>query len=232
MGDSWDDEEFEVPVIAANAISAPTNWDDEEDEVVLDAPVVAKPSATQMEAQLKKLQEEELAFQTKMKLSMLEKETPDEKKLRERRQVEEADNELAGELFSKPTTKASSSTKGLGIGSTVLKTKTDHLTFGTTIAQKLNDSSAYNVAAFYKNLAKTLRNSSMTAEVLDDILSDIQKIRDKHAAETVVQKKVEKKSKKSVKAEEKRHDDIFGWPSNVDKYEDRYGGMEDDKGRS
>ena len=232
MGDSWDDEEFEVPDLGGNAapFSAPVNWDDE-DEVEIDKIVVAKPSAAQVEAQLKKAEEDELAFQTKMKLSLLEKETKDERKLRERRQVEEADNELAGELFSKPSSSKtiSSSKPSIGIGSTILKTKQDHLSFGTTIAQKLEGSTAFNVAAFYKNLSKCLKdNKGLTTEILDEILGDITKIRTKHAAAmvTVIQK--EKKTKSQVKKENDKHAEIFGSSTYADKYEDEYGGMEDD----
>jgi hypothetical protein len=165
-----------------------------------------------------------------MKAAELANETPDERRIRERRQVEEADNELAGELFDTQSQKSGSVVGSVsaakGLGALSLKTKQDHTTFGTATASKLSDSSTFNVGAFFKSLVKVLDGPTVTAETLDDILADITKMRDAKvkAAKAVVGKK----SKKEIKGIEKKHNDVFGGSSYVDKYEDSYGGMEDD----
>eukprot|EP01034_Spumella_vulgaris_P032127 gene32127-39681_t len=90
MGDSWEDEEFDVPAFVAPVVKG--GWEDE-DEVVEE--VVAKPTAAQIEAAAKKVRDEEIAFAAKVAKLNIEKETPAQKKLRERLQAEEADSELA-----------------------------------------------------------------------------------------------------------------------------------------
>ena len=227
MGDSWDDEEFEIPTIAAAPVIAAVNWDDEEDNVVVDEDIVSKPSASQVAAQKKKAAEEELTFQTKMKLSLLENETPDQKKLRERRQLEEADAELSSELFTKTKkSTASSSTTGGGIGSIVLKTMGDHSTFGNTIAAKLKDSSAFNVGAFYKSLNKVL-DKEISLEVIEEIYQTVSRIRDAKLKEKPANAPlVKKKSKKDLAKDKQAHDDKFGGSSKD--YDDTYDNLEDD----
>ena len=187
MGD-WDDDNFTVPdLLKKLPVVVPTSWEDEEDEALVEPEVKSsKLTPVQIESNKKKLIEEELAFQTKLKLSVLANETPEERKAREKRQVEEADNELTGELFdtggSKSPTKTKEGTSDVstikGIGSTVLKTKQDHVNFGSTISKKLSDSSAFNIAAFYKSLSKVLESPSMTSEVIEEIFSEISKIKE------------------------------------------------------
>lgn len=164
-----------------------------------------------------------------MKLAEISNETADERKLRERRQVEEADAELAGELFGgnkKGGAAPVSISAAKGIGALSLKTKQDHTSFGSATASKLSDSTTFNIGAFFKTVVKVLDNPSVTAETVEEILADLNKIKETKvkAAKTVVGKK----SKKDIKALEKKHDDVFGGSSKVDKYEEAYGGMEDD----
>jgi hypothetical protein len=197
----------------------------------LAVPVVpAAPTAAQIEAARKKAQQAEEALSAKMKAAELANETPDERRIRERRQVEEADNELAGELFDTQSQKSGSVVGSVsaakGLGALSLKTKQDHTTFGTATASKLSDSSTFNIGAFFKSLVKVLDGPNVTAETLDDILADVTKMRDAKvkAAKAVVGKK----SKKEIKSIEKKHNDVFGGSNYVDKYEDTYAGMEDD----
>jgi hypothetical protein len=229
-GDSWEDDEFEVPTIQSS-ITVPTSWDDETDEVIIDEDIVSKPSIPQLVAHKKRTEEKEIVFQTKMKLSMLENETHDEKKLRERKQVEEADTELVGELFAKTSTVKSLNTTNIysnaGIGSIILKTKQDHINFGSTISKRLDDSSAFNIGAFYKSLSKTLENSTITLEVLDEIRDTITKIRDTKMKDTIVTTKVTtKKSKKEIKKAIEKHNDVFGGIDDIE-YHDKYDNLED-----
>jgi hypothetical protein len=231
MGD-WDDDEFEVPVFVAPVVKG--GWEDE-DEVVEE--VVVKTTAAQVEAAAKKVRDDEIAFAAKVAKLNMEKETPEQKKLRERLAGEEADNQLAGELFqtagSAPKTVKSAdlgASLSKGLGSIALKTKQDHMSFGTTVSQKLSTSSAFNVAGFYKTLAKTLEAPTMTSEVLDEILAEINKIRDnklKTEKPAVNKAANAKKSKAALAAVAKAHSDKYGGSDDVDKY-DHYNDMEDD----
>lgn len=223
MTDSWEDDEFEVPTLGK--IEPPSNWDDEEDLVEVEKNIITTPSESQLLAQQRKAAEAEQALAAKLKNAELANETAEQKKLREKRQVEEADHEITGELFGVGGSKLRGDDAGSsrGIGAISLKSKQDHTSFGNTIAQKLSDSSAFNTAAFYKSLSKCLQQDTMTTQVLDEILNDIKKIRDAKAkVEKPAAVAVAKKSKKAIKAEEKRHADIFGGCDGVDDhgYED------------
>jgi hypothetical protein len=165
-----------------------------------------------------------------MKMAEIANETADERKLRERRQVEEADAELAGELFDSRNQKGSAAAPTVsaakGIGALSLKTKQDHTSFGSATASKLSESTTFNIGAFFKTVVKVLDTQQVTAETVDEILADLMKIRDTKAkaAKTVVTKK----SKKDIKAQDRKHSDVFGGSETVDRYEEEYGGMEDD----
>lgn len=225
MGDSWEDEEFDVPTLAATSI--PNHWD-EEDEVVVEPVVVpTKPSAAQLAAAAKSADEAEKNLASKVKLASLKNETPAERKARIKQEEEQSNNELAGDLFNTTIDKSSSSARASkGLGAISLKTKQDHINFGNTITQKLSDSSAFNVGAFYKALSAVLETPAITSEVVDGILSDIQVIaKEKSAA---AQKSTKKQSKKAIKAAQQKHKDVFGAAEENDEYDDRYGGLEDD----
>lgn len=226
MADSWEDEDFEPKLGQAEP---PSNWDDEEDLVEVEKNYVATPSESQLQAQQRKAAEAERSLAAKLKNAELANETPEQKKLREKRQVEEADHEITGELFGAGASKFKSEdgSSSRGIGAITLKSKQDHTSFGNTIAQKLSDSSAFNTAAFYKSLSKCLQQDIMTTQVLDEILNDIKKIRDAKAkVEKPAAVAVAKKSKKAIKAEEKRHADIFGGCDGGDD-DHGYGDIED-----
>ena len=155
--DDWETADLKVKIPALNKKA----WDDEEDLVELDAPKPAVPSAATLEAAAKKKKEEEEKLAAALKFASLENETADERKLRERKQVEQADNDLTGELFGGKADGAgqkssSGSLAGLVAG-TALKSKDDHKNFGILCAKKMSDSTAFNVAAFYKSLAELPR---------------------------------------------------------------------------
>lgn len=234
MGDSWEDEDFEVPVIA----SAPTKkvWDDEEDEVEVEPDITTKPAQAQIDAAKKKAEKEEIALSNALQFALEEDLTPEERRRRERQKVEEADQEIASDLFSgsmkaKTEPKASASA---GLGGIPLKTKQDHQNFGIICSKKLTDSTPIMIGAYYKSLSEKVKDK-MTSETLDDVIALLTRVRDdKKKTEAAAAKKANattKKSKKELLAEKKKHDDIFG-PSDggnhiSDKY-DHYQDMEDD----
>lgn len=244
MGDSWDDEEFEVSTVfspTATTIQQITsnnsnNWDDEVDEVEADLNKLNhkdKPSQALLDANKKKAIDAEIAFESKMKQSILNNETMEERKARIKKEVEEGDQELAEELFDKKSSSATSSSNVVpsttmiskSLGSLTLKTKQDHNNLGSGTASKLSDSSTFHIGAFYKSLSKCLDNPVVTAETVDEIINDMIRIRDSKVK--AVKVTVVKKSKKVINSESKKHNDIFGGSDYVDKY-DKYNDMEDD----
>lgn len=168
--DDWDDEEFVVPVLASNASN--NNWDDEEQEEVK---VKSTLSAAQIKANAKKAHDEEVRLANVLKYAILEDETPEDKKVRERKQIEDADADLAGELFGKEKNSKSSNSVSSSIAGATLKSKLDHTNFGILCAKKLNDSTAFNVAAFYKSLTEKCQKN-LTSESCDEILAVFQKV--------------------------------------------------------
>ena len=242
MSDSWDDENFEIPPLPlaqANSLKIPANWEDDEEEDLLknelnQKVLPSKPSAAAIEAAERKAREDEIALQTKIKLSMQENETIEERRAREKKQVEESDTNLAGELFGSKKEKIADTSSVIvpkGIASTTLKTKQDHQTFGITVAQKLSDSSAFNIVAFYKSLSKSLESRTINSESIEEILSDIKRIKDeKLKLEKPAKQATTKKSKKEILEVEKKHGEMYGNPSKNSKLEkyDHYADMEDD----
>jgi hypothetical protein len=183
MSDSWEDfeDDFEAPAFAGGATKGA--WDDEEDQVEAEEELknaVVPLTAAQIEANKKKAEEADRALERKMQSAMLKDETSEERRLRVRKEVEEADSALAGELFapagapvkSVSSLGSSSASKGLGLA---LKTKDDHKAFGQLAVSRLADSSTFNVGAFYKSLNKCLNRSEVTYETLEEILEEMKK---------------------------------------------------------
>ena len=170
--DDWEDD-F-VP--AAPFANVKNDWEgeDEEEEV---AKVVV--SAASIEAAAKKAKEEEIRLANVLKFAVLEDESPDEKKARERKQIEDADAELAGELFGGKSAgiapKAAVSLSS-GIAASAVKSKSDHISFGTLVAKKLTDSNAFNVGVFYKQLTEKI-SKNLTLESCDEVLAILTKVR-------------------------------------------------------
>lgn len=178
MGDDWEDEVDDdfVPVVFKPAASK-TNWEDEDEEEVA---VKSAPSAAQVLAAAKKAKEEEIRMTNVLKFAILEDETPDEKRARERKQIEDADAVLAGDLFggksSGAVPKASSASFSSGIAAAPVKSKADHSSFGILCAKKLNDSNAFNIGVFYKSLTEKVQKN-MTTETCDELLLILTKVR-------------------------------------------------------
>lgn len=241
MADSWDDDDFVVPslgekVASIQIESSDKKWAEEEDELELEQKVVSSgPSAAQLEAQRKKEEQAEMALQMHLKFAALENETPQEKKLRERRQQEEADVAISGDLFGAqsvaPSTPGTSSTKGSAVGSGLgalsLKTKQEHVNFAVLCTKKMADSTPLNVAAFYKSLSEKVKDV-LPGETLDDVIALLTKVREDKKKVEAAAKKVVKKTKKELAAESARHNDVFGGSEGSTSKYDHYTGMEDD----
>jgi hypothetical protein len=241
MGD-WDDEdnwEADVNLDALDsklgAKSAKSAWDDEEDEVVIAAPEVAKPSQSTIAAKLKAMSAEEYKLNNSVKYAMQEEEGVEDKKSRERKEVEDADHALTEELMGggpKPVKKLSSlgsaSSGTGGLAAIPLNTKQEHITFGVTISKKLEKSTPLTVVAFMKSLCSNLPEC-MTTDSLDKILAVLNAERAaKRDKEGEVAKVKTGKSSKQIKNDQKRHNDVFGGIDKHDEYYEQYGHMEDD----
>lgn len=242
MADSWDDDDFVVPSlgekVASIQIDAGAKWTEEVDELELEQKVVsAGPSAAQIEAQRKKEEQAEMALQMHLKFSALENETPQEKKLRERKQQEDADAAISGDLFgagaqsAAPSTPGTSSTKGASVGSGLgalsLKTKQEHINFAVLCTKKMSESTPLNVAFFYKSLTDKVKDV-LPAETLDEVITLLTKVREEKKKVEAANKKVVKKTKKELAAESARHNDVFGGSEGASNKYDHYTGMEDD----
>jgi len=231
MGD-WDDDDWEAEVdlgaLDSKLGGAKEAWDDEEDEVEVVVPEVAQPSAATLAAKAKDLAIKDQTLQNQVKNALQEGEAADDRKLRERRQVEEADHALTEELMGGAPRKKATLGGPTGLAAIALNTKSEHTTFGITISKKLADSTPLTVVAFFKSLCERLP-ASMTTESLDQILSVLNEKRAvKKEKEGEVAKVKKGKSSKEVKKEKKRHADVFGGDDQLDDYYETYGSIEDD----
>ena len=231
----WDasDDEWEAPNLDLGLGDAKSggggDFDDEVDEVEIEKVEISVPSEATEAAKAKKIAQQEITLKNQVENALRENESAEDKKMRERKAVEDADNALTEELMgTKKTVKSLGSSTGLaGIP---LNTKAEHTSFGITISKRLSDSTPQYIGAFYKALTERLP-PKMTGEVLDDMLVVLTKVRDAKKAvegESAKSLKVSKASKKEIKAKEKRHKDVFGGTDAVDEYYEQYGNLEDD----
>mmetsp|Transcript_14486 Transcript_14486/g.31494 ORF Transcript_14486/g.31494 Transcript_14486/m.31494 type:complete len:237 (-) Transcript_14486:172-882(-) len=234
MSDDEDWESFSVPTFAAPAATAAAtsivlpssnlDGDEEEDLTLLEQPTTATPSASQQEAARKKAALEAEALASRVEFALLENETPEEKKVRELRQAQEAEarmvaNDLGGSAAA-PATKVSAVT---GIAAIPLKNKKDHETFAITVANKLGGSTSVCATAFMAELTNRVK-ANITTEGLDALLANLQAVRDSRKK---VEQVTNKKSKKEILKEQKAHADKYGG-ADEDDYYDSYAALEDD----
>lgn len=251
MSDDWEDEDF-VPILPNAGKIAGAG---EEDLLEKELAESSAPRPVDEAAIKRKEEAAEAAFKAKLQAAKEDNETPDQRRLRERRQIEEADHGLTNELFDKDqvaeTAKSSpkkapssaapaaaaavnpsrnfSSSGGSGLGSIPLASNQDHFEFGNLVSVKLSDSTSFNIGAFYKGLAKVFKQNNVSVETLDEILVELNKAREAKAAKDGPKKKgdVGKKSQKEVKKENKRHEELFGFAETNSKYSG-YDDIEDD----
>lgn len=176
MADDDDWESFSVPTFSAPAGASAVVVDDDEDLTLLEEPKIATPSASQQEAARKKAALEAEALASRVEFALLENETPEEKKVRERKQAEEAEahmvaNDLGGSVGAALATSRGSAVNG--IASIPLKNKKDHETFAITVANKLSGSTSVCTAAFVSELTNRLK-SNITTEGLETLLMSLQ----------------------------------------------------------
>lgn len=222
MADSWEDEEFE-PQLPSEKSEAPTSWEDEEEEDIPRVDLSKVGQKPQLSEAAKKRQEQKLAASKEARLAELldAEESAEDRKLRERRLIEEGDHALTDELFG-----SQRSEEGVVIK---LKDLKDHLALVQTINEKMVDSKKNHIVAFCKEL---LRSNEHNFEEKDcsDLILILQTQRDakQKANKKVVvpSKKANKgKSKKDLAEIQKKVEDNFGSATTggeYDHYEDQF----------
>ena len=229
--DDWENDD--APVLAPTVFKAPTAQsaplcgDDEEDLTLLQKPEVSAPSESQQAAARKKAQLEEEALASRIEFAKLENETPEERKIRERRQAEEAEarmmtGDLGGVAVEAPTTVSAAR----GIAAIPVKTREEHKDFALTVANKLSNSTAICTTAFMTDLTNKLQKN-MTIEGLDALLVTLKATRDARKKAVKVD---QRKTKKELRQEDEEHGDKYGraQKDEVEAYYDSYSQMEDD----
>jgi len=239
----WDDDDFEAPTVfdasAGPAVNA--KFEDEEDLALTEEVVLTGPASEALaSANAKKAAAEDARLALQLNETLLENETPEERKMRLRKQIEESDAQNTADLFggvgetnAAPKAKAAnkSASGGSGMGGFNLKNKQDHVNFAISMSQKLQKSTPFCLAAFYSELngrlAGNLDAAALTSAItLLTTLHD-EKKKKEDATAAPPQKKKATKHEKAMK--ERKHADMFGGGfDQKDEYEDQYGGMEDD----
>ena len=236
MGDSWEDEEFEIPTL--NAAPADNSnkvvWDDEEVVVQPVQSLPAAPTAAQIEAARKKKEEEAEKAALKIQFAQQMNESTADKKLREKMQMEEADTELSAELFGGGVSRATSGVSGISISRVTssgdpitLKNMKDHQNYAITVANKFiaSDSTPFNIGGFYMKMTNELKGK-LPVESLTEAIEALQNELENKKA-NMKKAVAPKKSKKQSELEKKKHADTFGGDDYDDKYT-HYSNIEDD----
>jgi hypothetical protein len=180
---------------------------------------------------------EEEKLENQLKFALQEGETAEQRKARERKQVEDADAALTEDLFDAVTLggpaaakrSASSSSSAAGIGGINLKNKEDHVNFGITVSNKMAGSTSFCIQAFLKEVINR-NGEALSAESLNDINTVVQKLlaTKKQAADVAAKANKAKPNKKEQKAKAKKFNETFGGELDAaDEYED-FAGIEDD----
>lgn len=233
MADDWED--FEVPQIvaapSAAAVPPPVpKFDDEEEDLTLKQ-LAATNTAKSAAAQKEKEREADLKLAAKLKQTQVKDETDEQRRLRERAEIEKADAAVAGDLFGASNGGGSDETDEerilRGIGAIPIKTNKDHEAFALICATKMEESTSFGIAAFYKELTSHVA-SKLTVEGCETVLKLITAVRDekKRTEAKPVVKQSAKQAKQKMKAHNSKYAD--GDFDEVDHYDDKYGGIEDD----
>lgn len=231
MADSDDDwEKEDVPVVLNKAA---TKNDEDIDLTVLEleAAAAAVPSLPSGPTEAQKLREEE-KLANKVAYALQANETPEEKRRREKAQMEAADTELAADLMGSSngggSTSKSSGGGVSGIATVALKNKQDHVNFAITVATRMAGSTSFCVSAFYKELSHRIKgelSSTVMNEVISSLKESVEAVEEKKEAFAPKEKKLTKKQAKQKKQE---HEDVFGGDYDEQDEYGEYGGMEDD----
>lgn len=140
----------------------------------------------------------------------------DEKKILERKLVEDSDISLSKDLFGTNKLEDKNSKESLNI---TLKTKQDHEKFAKTCSEKLQKSTPLHTKIFYQSLTNNIVHK-LSCDELKSIIFQL---------ENIVVEKSEKFTKKPEikKKSNKNYDDVFGKSENTDVYYEKFGSIAD-----
>lgn len=217
MGDAWDDDDFEldvnIPTPAAEQDAAPVNWDD--DEALADDPVVSHGSAPKLsaaKAQKVKAQKD-AAKKAAVEEALGDLESEGERRLRERQDVEDADHELAKDLYG-----SSQQAVAQGLEFYQLRNLKEYLTLAQDVSEKFEEvkgkQKKANQFKFFKELLTQLEKNFSIDECdeLATILSSARVRKEQEKKKNVKAPAAKKatKTKKQMQAETDKHADLFG----------------------
>lgn len=140
----------------------------------------------------------------------------DEKKLLERKLVEDSDISLSKDLFGTNKVEDKNSKEPTNI---TLKTKQDHENFAKTCIEKLKKSTPLHTKIFYQSLTNNIVNK-FSCEELKSIIFQLENIVLEKSEKTTKKPEIKKKSNKN-------YDDVFGKSENTDVYDEIYGSIAD-----
>ncbi|CBJ33014.1 expressed unknown protein [Ectocarpus siliculosus] len=217
MADSWEDEEFDLPS-SVPPTAVPVSWEDEEEDQE-DAGAVAPGLAPKMSAAkaAKTAAEKDARIAAELETRLQLGETAEQRRLRERNRVEEADNDLTEDLFGGGGARGQGA--GGGLSGLALKNMQDHVKLAIELAERMDSSKPAHMTAFLKELVTKL-SPKMTADGLTDLVNHTTMFRDekRQAEERIASAKANKTNvianqrankKKSIK-KKKAHSDVFG----------------------
>ncbi|CAM9655845.1 unnamed protein product, partial [Ectocarpus fasciculatus] len=191
MADSWEDEEFDLPS-SVPPTAVPVSWEDEEEDQE-DAGAVAPGLAPKMSAAkaAKSAAEKDARIAAELETRLQLGETAEQRRLRERNRVEEADNDLTEDLFGGGGAQGQGA--GGGLSGLALKNMQDHVKLAIELAERMDSSKPAHMAAFMKELVTKL-SSKMTADGLSDLVNHTTMFRDekRQAEERIASAKANK----------------------------------------
>ena len=186
----------------------------------------SKPSAAQLAAAEKKRKADNAALAAKIREEELANETPEQRKLREKAEIEAAQIDSVGDMFDDmedgPRNNSKSTSEGIfSMGSTKLANKSDHEKFARALATKLESSTPIHVATVYDVLNLKLL-SKLDLNALESMLELVTKFRNDKKKLAAKDKSLAQKKKdaKVKKFKDKQHDDLFGGDFSAGKYEE------------
>mmetsp|Transcript_23909 Transcript_23909/g.34978 ORF Transcript_23909/g.34978 Transcript_23909/m.34978 type:complete len:266 (-) Transcript_23909:152-949(-) len=263
MSDAWDDsdgdDEWDVDSDEDDLIAQKLNKLDAKSAPAFDEEDLAVKEKAQAESQAKavlktkgnamaakklaekeKREEEELVRKAmELELKMEEAMDPEERRLLEKKRIEEADNDITDDLFggvdarSGPRSSVSAGGAAIGAGDTVkMKDLKDHLKHARKVAQCMKDHGKVHLAAAF--LKEVIQESKDVLD--DDAVSDLIKTcnvikNDKVAAAKRKVKGQAQKSKRDKAAEAKAkkiQTELYGDNDQYDQYDEYGADYEDD----
>ncbi|CAM9648000.1 unnamed protein product [Scytosiphon promiscuus] len=221
MADSWEDEEFDLPS-SAPPTAVPVSWEDEEEEEE-DTGAVAPGVAPKMSAAkaAKSAAEKDARIAAELETRLQMGETAEQRRLRERNRVEEADNDLTEDLFGGGGG-AKGGGGGSGLSGLALKNMQDHVKLALELSERMEASKPAHIAAFLKELVSKT-SAKMTVDGLSDLTNHTIMFRDeKREAEeriatakanktnVIANQRANKKKDCGRGRRRKAHADVFG----------------------